>query len=123
LIVGGADATDTVGLTLHHEPVELIERKRCEQLDPGIEASERIAKGCLALRLGALDCCRVRNAPQCAVIGWPGHGGQTSLAALSQTVITKSITGESWSANPSQLLERRPSVGSFIERNRSSTLG
>ncbi len=28
--------------------------------------------------------------PQCAVIGWPGQTGQTSPAALSQTVMTKS---------------------------------
>src|ERR1700687_1914567 len=33
--------------------------------------------------------------PQCAVIGWPGHTGQDSPAALSQTVKTKSIAGAS----------------------------
>ncbi len=31
--------------------------------------------------------------PQCAVIGWPGQNGHTSLAALSQTVNTKSKCG------------------------------
>ncbi len=49
--------------------------------------------------------------PQCAVIGWPGHTGQTSLAALSQTVNTKSICGAPGFANSSQLLLRKPSTG------------
>ncbi len=49
--------------------------------------------------------------PQCAVIGWPGHTGQLSPAALSQTVKTKSITGASGEANSCQLFERMPSVG------------
>jgi hypothetical protein len=40
--------------------------------------------------------------PQCAVIGCPGHTGQTSLAALSQTVKTKSRAGAPGSANSSQ---------------------
>src|SRR5262249_43804008 len=31
--------------------------------------------------------------PQCAVIGWPGHNGHASPAALSQTVNTKSSAG------------------------------
>src|ERR1700694_1875785 len=44
-------------------------------------------------------------------MGWPGHTGQTSLAALSQTVKTKSIWGASGFANSSQHLLRRPSVG------------
>src|SRR6185437_152773 len=49
--------------------------------------------------------------PQWAVIGCPGHSGQTSLAALSQTVNTKSIFGAPGSANSSQLLLRSPTVG------------
>ncbi len=49
--------------------------------------------------------------PQCAVIGCPGHIGQVSPAALSQTVKTKSMTGASVRANSFQLFERRPSVG------------
>src|SRR6266704_2927292 len=49
--------------------------------------------------------------PQCAVIGWPGHTGHTSAAALSQTVNTKSIFGAPGFANSSQLLLRKPSVG------------
>ena len=49
--------------------------------------------------------------PQWAVMGWPGQMGQTSLAALSQTVKMKSICGAPGSANSSQDLLRRPSVG------------
>ena len=42
--------------------------------------------------------------PQCAVTGAPGQYGQASPAALSQTVMTKSIFGGSGAANTSQLL-------------------
>ena len=49
--------------------------------------------------------------PQCSVIGWPGHTGQLSPAALSQTVNMKSITGASGATNSVQLFERTPSVG------------
>jgi len=49
--------------------------------------------------------------PQCAVIGWPGQKGQTSPAALSHTVITKSSAGAPGAANSSQLLLRRFSTG------------
>src|SRR5258708_2282795 len=48
---------------------------------------------------------------QCADIGWPGHTGQTSLAALSQTVKTKSRFGAPGLANSSQLLLRKPELG------------
>src|SRR5256885_16990065 len=51
--------------------------------------------------------------PQCAVIGWPGQTGQISFAALSHTVKTKFIFGEFGVANSSQLLLRKPAVGSF----------
>src|SRR5882762_2233529 len=48
--------------------------------------------------------------PQWAVMGWPGHTGQISLAALSQTVKTKFICGAPGFANSSQLLLRKSSV-------------
>ena len=48
--------------------------------------------------------------PQCAVIGFPGQTGQTSPAALSQTVKIKSIDGAPGAANSSQLLLRKPSA-------------
>ena len=43
-----------------------------------------------------------------AVTGRPGHTGQTSCAALSQTVKTKSRAGASGLANSSHDLERNP---------------
>ena len=61
--------------------------------------------------------------PQCAVIGWPGHRGQTSFAALSQTVKTKSIFGASGFANSSQLLLRKPSVDRFAAASVFSAAG
>ena len=44
--------------------------------------------------------------PQCADIGRPGHSGQTSPAALSQTVKMKSSSGAPGTANSSQFLLR-----------------
>ena len=52
-------------------------------------------------RVGAACERRVREA-QCTVKGCPGHTGQISFAALSQTLNTKSSDG-SW-VNSSQLL-------------------
>jgi hypothetical protein len=46
--------------------------------------------------------------PQCAVIGCPGQTGHGSLAALSQTVKTKSSFGASGPENSFQLLDRNP---------------
>jgi hypothetical protein len=40
------------------------------------------------------------------VIGWPGHNGQASPAALSQTVKTKSRSGAPGLANTAQDFER-----------------
>src|SRR5258705_8791133 len=51
--------------------------------------------------------------PQWAVTGCPGHTGQISFAALSQTVNTKSIFGAPGFANSSQLLLRKPETGSL----------
>src|SRR5580704_10403626 len=61
--------------------------------------------------------------PQWAVIGFPGHTGHTSPAALSQTVKIKSIGGAQDAANSSQLLLRRFSVGRFIRLRRSIVRG
>ena len=48
--------------------------------------------------------------PQWALAGVPGQIGQTSPAALSQTVMTRSSGGAPAAANSSQLCERKPSV-------------
>src|SRR6201995_4896326 len=55
--------------------------------------------------------------PQCAVIGWPGQRGQTSWAALSQTVKTKSVRGAVGRENSTQDLLRRPSTAMPAERS------
>ena len=48
--------------------------------------------------------------PQWALIGWPGQAGQTSAAAVSQTVKTKSMCGAPAPANSSQLFKRAKPV-------------
>jgi len=50
--------------------------------------------------------------PQCAVTGCPGHTGQISAAAESQTVNTNCICGAPGIVNSSQLLLLNPSTGS-----------
>ena len=67
---------------------------------------ERLAEGESA-GLVALDGRRVGHAPV-GGDGWPGQTGQTSLAASSQTVNTKSISGAPGRANSSHDLLRRP---------------
>jgi hypothetical protein len=61
--------------------------------------------------------------PQWAVIGCPGHTGQGSAAAWSQTVKTKSSRGLSGRANSSQLLLRSPEVSKFNSPNSLSAIG
>src|SRR6266566_5277099 len=56
-------------------------------------------------------------------MGWPGHIGQISFAALSQTVKTKSSLGASGLANSSQLLLRKFSVGMRAISNRFRASG
>jgi hypothetical protein len=51
--------------------------------------------------------------PQWAVIGWPGQTGQLSLAALSQTVNTKSSSGAPGRVNSSQSFDRAKPVSKF----------
>ena len=83
------------------------------------EAGEEAQSGCD--ELGCVGECREPGVvialvsdgsakPQCAVMGCPGQRGQTSPAALSQTVKMKSILGASGEANSSQLLLRMPAV-------------
>src|SRR5690606_8885792 len=61
--------------------------------------------------------------PQCAAIGRPGQTGHVSPAALSQTVMTRSIGSASGPANSCQLFERRPSAGRPVARSTSSAIG
>jgi hypothetical protein len=43
-------------------------------------------------------------------MGWPGHTGHVSAAALSQTVNTKSNSGAFGAVNSSHDFERKPDV-------------
>ena len=76
-----------------------------------------LGKSQVNLVLGAVDCCRIGQ-PQCAETGCPGQTGQTSDAAESQTVKTKSIRGALGPLNSSQLLDLNESKGlpSFFRR-------
>ena len=68
------------------------ERQGEEEADSAVEGEKGIAKGALDLFGRALDRCGIGDAP----VGGhrlAGPEGQTSLAALSQTVKTKSIGG------------------------------
>ena len=81
------------------ELVDAPKRQAGEHSDAVLEIPEGFDEGrssrCRSLRP------RPDPMPQCAVIGWPGHTGQLSPAALSQTVKTKSITGAPGAANSS----------------------
>ena len=65
--------------------------------------------------------CDSAAAEACPV--WPGQTGQTSAAAESHTVTTKSIFGAPDRANSSQLFERAAVVGNPPSRSSSSANG
>ena len=54
---------------------------------------------------------------------WPGQSGQTSLAALSQTVNTKSSSGLPGPENSLQLLDRKPWVLNPRRSSKAMALG
>ena len=56
-------------------------------------------------------------------MGLPGHTGQGSAAALSQTVNTKCINGAPGRANSPQSLLLNPSVGSWFFSSSSKAKG
>ena len=90
----------------------MLDRQTDEDADALVEHAERVGEGEVPLRLGALGLAG-SGRPQCAVIGWPGQIGQTSFAASSQTVNTKSSFGASWLANSSQDFERSFETSKF----------
>src|SRR5487761_1976964 len=81
------------------------EIRRCSSLNAAAKAL-RLSVSLPATAAGSAT-------PQCAVIGLPGQTGQSSPAASSQTVNTKSRCGAPAAANSSQLLLRRPAVPRF----------
>jgi hypothetical protein len=110
--------SDVVELSLKREPVEHVDTKAGEDLQTCVEFAKRLIERMFSFVLAAGSWM-----PQWAVIGWPGHTGQTSSAARSQTVKTKSRGGASAVTNSSQLLLRRFSVGSRFLLNTSSGNG
>ena len=113
---------DLVELSLQRELVEQVEAKARENLEPRIELDERCVEGA-GLSSSVPWTAAGSWIPQCAVIGWPGHTGQTSCAAVSHTVNTKSSGGASGVANSSQLLLRAFWLGIRLRRSKSSARG
>jgi hypothetical protein len=100
---------NVVDFLLQRKRVERRERKTEKKADASVEHGESLTKGMLDYFWRSLDGGGVRDT-QCAVMGCPGHKGQTSFAALSQTVKTKSSDGASGLENSSQDLLRKFSV-------------
>jgi hypothetical protein len=100
---------DPIDLSFDRQLVEARQRQTQKQSDAALEGYKRVAKRSHQRRLVFARISGVGNS-QCAVIGWPGHTGQVSFAAESQSVNTKSILGAPGAANSSQLLLRNPSV-------------
>jgi hypothetical protein len=104
-----SDAADFLQFRLQAELVERAQRQCREDRDAlmqrpvGILEREATSAGEPLASAGS-------GTPQCAVIGWPGHTGQASPAALSQTVNTKSSAGDPGLANSPQDFERKPAV-------------
>ena len=88
----------------------LASGRQRNRADSAVQHQKRIAESrCIS---SAVPCTAAGSGtPQCAVMGCPGHTGQTSFAALSQTVKTKSSGGAPGCANSSQLLLRGPLAG------------
>ena len=100
---------DFVDLSLDRQPIERFEPQAGEELDAVFER-EIGSRKALRLSASAPSTAAGSGTPQWAVTGLPGQTGQTSLAAWSQTVKTKSICGAPGLANSSQLLLRSPLV-------------
>jgi hypothetical protein len=102
-------AADFIDLPLSRHAIEFVDRQRREELD-AVSSALSASRNALRRSISVPSTAAGSGTPQCAVIGLPGHTGQTSPAAWSQTVNTKSITGASGRTNSSQLLLRSPSV-------------
>src|SRR6202051_1191392 len=102
--------SDIVDFFLERETVNAGERKAEKQTDSALE-HKKASRKARSTSASVPRTAAGSGTPQWAVMGWPGHTGQTSLAALSQTVKTKSSFGASGRENSSQPLLRRPLVG------------
>jgi len=116
------DAADVIEFTLQGETAQPRDGKIAKTIQPISNLAKHLKEEGALLHLATLEAGRIGKL-QCAVIGWPGQTGQTSPAAASQTVMTKSILGASSLANSSQLFERKPAVGRWAIRSVSSVKG
>ena len=103
-------ATDVVDGALNGHALEGAERQGEKQADTAVEDDEGVVEGA-RVPWDVPVTAAGSGIPQCAVMGWPGQTGQTSRAALSQTVKTKCMGGAPGAENSSQDLLRRPAVG------------
>ena len=107
----GSHVTVESSLILKLERGPIGKGKREHRGDTPFQHGEHLCIRAVDFFRRTLDGCRIGYAPvrgdRC-----PGHTGQTSLAALSQAVKTKFITGASGLANaPHDLLRRPPTLG------------
>src|SRR3954453_8454753 len=106
---GGSLAPDLVQPPLQTELIEAGYRPRGECRDALMQHAVGVLEGKRDLGVAAGRFRRI-GMPQCAVIGWPGHTGQASPAALSQTVKMKSNFGAAGCANTLQDFDRYADV-------------
>ena len=78
---------DLVEPFLQGEPADAGERQAGEDRDAGVEHAVGLGEDVISAS-GPVAAAG-SGTPQCALMGWPGQVGQTSAAALSQTVKTK----------------------------------
>jgi hypothetical protein len=102
-------AADLLEPPLQAQPIEAVDRQRRENSNALMQHPVRILERKRDLGRGAFGFGWIGNAPM-RVIGWPGHTGQTSPAALSQTVKAKSSAGAPGWANSFHDFERKPDV-------------
>jgi hypothetical protein len=114
--------TDRVEFALQRELVQHVDAKAREDLDSRIELPIGPVERAPLLVIATFDSSGIEN-PQWAVSGCPGQIGQTSAAALLQTVKTKSSGGASGVTNSSQLLLRKSSTARWLRRSASRANG
>jgi hypothetical protein len=108
--------TDLVNFTFDRQAIEGFEPQGGEELDPGLQRLIRNTEGPAFLSIGASTEAG-SGTPQWGVTGLQGQTGQTSLAAWSQTVKTKSISGAPvWRIRPSFCCAARGIQMSLFEK-------
>ena len=100
----------TRGRALKQRTFQFFGRQADQQGQEAVQGQQGLAEGLSLLRIAAFDPGRVGIAPvRDGRLGRPV--GAYLAGGVSQTVITKSMRGESSLPNSSQFLLRRPAVG------------